>query len=240
MILELVSSRPDPVSLADISRSLGLPKSSTLAICRTLEQQDILDHVRDGYTVGLRLVRFASRHFGAIDLAQAFNRVVDSQPTLMDETTQLAVLDGASVMYLARRDGRRPVALASNTGRRLPASTTAAGKALLAWLDEDDVRARFDGLEALQVLTQSSHRYVSALLEDLQLTRERGYAVERGETISGVLCIAAPVWARGESVPRCAVSLTTLDSPGRESDLEELAEVVRSIASDMSDMLSMQ
>lgn len=236
LILELIGSSSGPLALHDIAGPLKLPKSSTLAICRTLVHEGLLERSTDGgYGTGLRLVRFASRHLGAVDLTQAFGRAVESE-SAQTHTLQLAVLQDTSVVYLSRRDSRPPVGLASNTGRSLPASTTAVGKAILAWLPKAEVRRRY-GATPLPRLTAASRTRLPALLADLEATRTRGYSVDREETADGVICVGAPVWRLGEPDPVCALSITAIAGTKTVDRIASMGRKAQELAGRMSTML---
>jgi DNA-binding IclR family transcriptional regulator len=237
-ILDYVASKSAPVGLNFISRDLGLPKSSTLGICRTLTGEGLLvQDERRKYSLGIRVVRLASRHVAGLDLAQVFHRLLDSRPSVK-KTLQLAVLDGNHVVYLARRDAPNGLALPSTTGRALPASTTSVGKILLAFLEPERLRALYPNDGALPQNTYRSRTSFSELVADLTLTRERGYAIDQSETIHGVLAVGAPIFAYGEPAPVGAISIAEADNgPVSQTYFDELGTEVIGFAKDFSSLL---
>src|SRR6266545_4925761 len=92
--------------------------------------------------LGRRLAELGGAYLATVDQVQEFYELADRLPVASEETTQMAVLDGLEVTYVARHDGRQPIRLASEIGRRLPASCTALGKAALASLDPADLAGR--------------------------------------------------------------------------------------------------
>jgi len=237
-ILDYIASKSSPVGLNSISRDLGFPKSSTLGICRTLTAEGLLvQDARREYGVGIRVVRLAGRHLAGLDLAQVFHRLLDSRPSI-NKTTQLAVLDGNHVVYLARRDATNGLSLPSTTGRALPASTTSVGKALLAYVSLSRLRLLYPTDDALPQNTLGSAATFSSLVAELELTRERGYALDRSETVRGVLGVGAAIFALGEPIPVGAVSFaeadTNLVSP---RDISELGSRIAGLANDLSLLL---
>jgi len=237
-ILDYVASKSAPVGLNPISRDLGLPKSSTLGICRTLTGEGLLTQdERREYSLGIRVVRLASRHLAGLDLAQVFHRLLDSRAPVK-KTLQLAVLDGNLVVYLARRDAPNGLALPSTTGRALPASTTSVGKALLAYVEPERLRALYPSDDALPQNTRRSKTTFSGLVADLTLTRERGYAIDQSETMHGVLAVGAPIFAYGESAPVGAISIAEADNEAVNlTYIDELGTEVISFANDFSSLL---
>src|SRR6266545_4614066 len=73
--------------------------------------------------LGRRLAELGGAYLATVDQVQEFYELADRLPVASEETTQMAVLDGLEVTYVARHDGRQPIRLASEIGRRLPASS---------------------------------------------------------------------------------------------------------------------
>lgn len=236
-ILDLLASRETSLTLDEITRTLALPKSSTLAICRTLVARQLVFRDDAGrYKMGIGVVELARVFLNRLDIVEAFEAVLDARPR-PPETTQLAVLRGTEVLYLARHDGAQPVRLSSNVGSRLPATTTAVGKAMLACLDNVAIQSLFAGA-ALPRLTDQSLRTIDDLLADLARTRDRGYSLDVEETLDGVVCVAAAIQGRRSSLPLGAVSASLPRSGNPNIHLSEATSLVQDIAADMSRLLA--
>ena len=212
---------------SEISRRLGLPKSSIANICGALADAGLLRRVGTGFMLGRRLAELGGAYLSAVDLVGEFQDACAELPVASEETIQLAVLDGLEVTSLARHDGRQPVRLTSQLGRRLPASVTATGKAGLASYDDAEVRRRYAGAEPLPALTTRSHRTVDSLLRDLEVVRGRGYAMDDEETVEGVVSLGVMIPARRPGEGPYAVSVTLLKA--RASD-----DRIRAILADLA------
>jgi len=223
-----------PVSLSELSRRVGAPKSSVANICAALVDSGLVRRTDAGFALGRRLAELGGAYLGSVDLVSEFQAAVDRLPVASEETAQLAVLDGLEVTYLARHDGRQPIRLASEIGRRLPASCTALGKVTLAALEPDDLADRLRGVETLPTLTARSHRTVAALLDDLDEVRRRGYALDDEETAEGVICLAVALEAFGTNRGTYGASVTLLkaraDQPRREAIVADLRRLQRLLA----------
>jgi len=233
-IIELLSASGRSRSLSEISAELGLPKSSTLGICRTLVSEGLLQQSADHtYGVGVRMVRLAGKHVADIDIAQEFHRVLEVRGPLQ-WTIQLAVLDERSVVYLARRDGPRSLSLPSMTGRALPASTTAVGKAILAQFTREEIADLYEEHE-LPKRTPSSITSLADLHSALEDVRTKGYSVDASETTQGVWAVGAPVWSFGKHRPAAAVSIAVAEGfPNQRDAAASLGEQVIDVASEIS------
>jgi IclR family transcriptional regulator, blcABC operon repressor len=234
-ILEAVGNQPG-ITVSELSRTLGAPKSSTSNLCHDLVAVGALSRDGAGFSLTGWVLGLASSYLRSSGLVDAFHRAVRSMPHALAETIQLARFDGAEMVYLARHDGSHPVRLVSEIGRQLPASCTGTGKAVLAGLDEADVAALFPN--GLPQLTRHSHQSLETLLDDLREVRQRGYATDEEEAAEGVVCVAAPVREFAAATPMAAVSISFLKARATPALRKELADVVTRLTERMSHALS--
>ncbi len=225
-----------PQPLAGLSKALGLPKSSLHGLLNTLVALGLATRNERGeYALGPRPVQWAGAFGQQSGVVAAFDAAA-GLPALREEAIMLAVLDGAEVLYLACRPGTRALAVNFRVGGRFPASCTSSGKAMLATLPPERVRALLGGA-ALPRLTRHSVGSVAALLRQLAEFRVRGYAVDDEETAEGMHCFGAPVFAagRGQAVAAVAVSLIKASTGARRRD--EVVTAIRELAARVSQRL---
>ena len=130
---------------------------------------------------------------------------------LSNETCQLGIQSRNMVLYIAKKDSPQPIRLMSSVGKQLPLYCTGLGRALLAYKSEEEIRSLFP--EVLTAYTPHTIATINDLLKELELTRQRGYAVEHEETNLMVNCIAvsldynnAPIAALSISIPTFRIS----------------------------------
>ena len=193
-----------PLTLSDIARALGLAKSSTANLCISLEEGGMIEREPSGFRLGRRTAELGGAFAMQFNQVREFYRLAAASPQLHREVVQLAMLDGAHALYLARHEGRSPYRLGTPLGSRLPAALSATGMALLARLDDDEA---LDHVRRIGLARCTDHTLVteSDLLADLALIRERGYALDEQEQEVGVRCVAVAV---GEPMPWLAVSVS--------------------------------
>lgn len=238
-LLDVVAASRNSFSLAELSQALELPKSSVLGLCTSLTQTGLLTRFEDGtYHLGTHLVDLAHAYLSRTDLTQEFARAWDSLDSMPGESAVLAVLDGTDVVYVACRNGSQPFALTYRIGMRLPAHCTASGKALLSSMSDDRVRQLYRG-KKLERLTRHSIGTVKALLGDLKTARERGYAVDDGETREGMCCFGAPVFDATGQQAVAAVALSAMKNTESVRAAEQAAETIHELAELMSHRLGM-
>src|SRR4051794_4359868 len=226
-----------PLTVSDLARRLGLPKSSTANLCLSLEAERMLVRLDAGYQLGRRLVELGGAYLSSIDQVQEFYAACRRQPNISRQTARVALLDGLDVLYLARYDGTQPIRLTANIGDRFPANCTATGKALMALMDPAALEERLRGRRVLAGLTDKSITDPARLRAVLDEVRRTGYAVDDEETTPGVTCLSIAVPGfRTDSDP-FAISVTTmtssLDADLTKALLGELHEVARALGNPM-------
>jgi IclR family transcriptional regulator, KDG regulon repressor len=150
----------------------------------------------------------------------------------LNETVQLAVLDGVENVYLDKLESTKALKLVSRVGSRLPAYATGLGKTLLAFLDPEDRAARLAQLE-LRPFTERTIHELPALEAELRAIRERGYGTDKGEYTVGVSCIAAPIRNRYGTVV-AAVSASLPDVRATDPVMDLVRQEVMAEAEQMS------
>jgi DNA-binding IclR family transcriptional regulator len=187
----IASAAGDPPRITDLARTLDLPKSSTMNILVALTETGLVRRLGGGYALGPTLVDLASAFLRHEDPVQRFRDFVPALATASQETVQLAMLNGADVLYLARHDGNQPITLTSIIGKRLPATSTALGKVMLSALTRQALEEILT--EPLRQLTPRSHLTIQSLAADLASISKRGYAIDNEEAAANVVCLAVAV-----------------------------------------------
>lgn len=205
--LEVVAGSTGGMTLTEIARAIGAPKSSCLAVCTTLVESGMLVRSSTGsYQLGVKVVQLGRSYLGRSDIAAEFRRVDDELGLLPDDTIVLSVLHGREVTYVDTRHGSRPVAVHYEIGMRLPAHCTASGKALLSTLPPTAVTGFYcDG--RFDALTPHSIGSLAELRAELDRTRARGYAVDDEETALGMVCFGVAILDPGGR-PAGAISVS--------------------------------
>jgi DNA-binding IclR family transcriptional regulator len=227
-VLDELARAEGPLGLSDIARRLGIAKSSAANLCVALEESALIRRVDTRYTLGHKLVELASSYLRNVDLLSEFHSLARQLTTGASETMLLGLLDNTDVLYLARHDGKQPIRLASDVGLRLPAVCTALGKAMLSTLTNDEIIARVSKLPVFPILTPKGAQNLDELMEDIDRTRQRGFAVDDEENTVGVCCLAFAL--PGGGTPPHAVSVTLLKARLNERLRERLVEDLRTLA----------
>jgi DNA-binding IclR family transcriptional regulator len=205
-VLEALAGASRRLSLADLARALGIPKSSLHAILRTLHRRGWIEADETGtrFQLGIRALLTGAAYVDTDPDVASMQPTLDWLAERTGETCHLGRLDGADIVYLAKRESRHPIRLYSAVGRRLPAHATALGKAVLAWRSPEEVERLLP--TPLPRMTTQTITDTDALRADLALIRQRGWAEDHEETMDGIRCWAMTVPT--SSPPQDAVSIS--------------------------------
>ena len=218
--LKLLSGQP-PQTSEDLARRLDADVHSTeLALRLMRESQLAVVNIDGGWSLSPHLPEMA-RSQSTAELVEAARPVMERLQKMTGETIALFVRNGASQVALHVISSQLPLRYALEAGSVFPVNRGAAGKACLAWLDEDEVRT----ILADPVLRDEKID-VPLLLDALRASRERGYATSFGERITGAAAVSVPVTDSG-GVIRCVMVVTGPESRFPPDILQEYGMTLR-------------
>ena len=193
-ILELLCSDGPEVTLIELSKRLRLHKSTVHRLLGVLEQHRFVEKSSSNgrYRLGLKLFELGSKAISHLDLRERARPYLQRLVFETGETAHLCILDDGEVLYLEKVEAPSTVRVPSIVGRRYPAHCGAAGKSLLAFLAEDEVKELIKR-RGLKAYTRNTLTTPAQLRDGLRLVREHGYAIDNEEFEEGLECIGAPV-----------------------------------------------
>ncbi|MDT4944663.1 MAG: hypothetical protein QOH14_1396 [Pseudonocardiales bacterium] len=225
-VLELLAGAPRRLTLSEIHRALGVPKSSLYNLLQTLVARSWLetDDRNSTYAVGLRALRVGAAYLERDPIIEAAGPLLVQLRNDLNETVHLARLDGADIVYLASRESAHHLRSSSRIGRRLPAHATALGKVLLGSRTDDAVKALLP--DHLPALTPETVQDFDTLLAELNQARRDGYSYEQGQNTPGLGCFAVAVPGRQPAVDSlsCSVPLIRLTEEHRSQIVSALVQ----------------
>lgn len=219
LILDAFDGRAARLTLEEVACRSRLPRSTVHRILDSLVKLNWVEHAAFGYRLGRRALGTGGDG-GHAELREAAAPVLHDLHMQTGMVVHLSVLDGHEIVYLDKVGGRMAAAIPSRVGGRLPAHATAAGKAMLAWLDPEQVDTVI-GAQPGRATANTIATLGTLHLELNRIRQRRGLAFEREESTRGVACVGAAV--RGPEGPVAALSLS---GEARTAQLERVAPLV--------------
>ncbi|MBI9083625.1 MAG: IclR family transcriptional regulator [Desulfobacterales bacterium] len=225
-ILDILGQAGKPLLLGDIAGHFSIDRSSVFRLVSTLAKCGYVlqDPETKRYSIGFRVLALS----GAVSSQSRIDDLV--RPVMVDivsktgQNTHLAILDGTEVVFIAVDQPTAAVSLNITVGTREPASVTALGKSLIAFMPAEERKAFLSGIQ-FKKYTPKSITHASDLELNLEPVRKDRLATDDEEYRAGIVCFAAPVFDHLKQ-PRYAIGISGLRDAIKPRE-EKYREIVR-------------
>lgn len=238
-MLSYIAARPEGVSMDELCEHFELPRTSAYDILVTLVQTGMLSvktGTRNLYQTGISAYRIGMSYPNASDELKLIGEALKELAHETQRTAFFGKLSGTEVLYILKEVPENPIITTATVGSTAPLYCTSLGKTLLAFLPEEQAAPCIRALE-FQPRTEFTLSNTEDFCKELELTRQRGYAMDFREYEEHMVCVSAPVRDRTGSLLG-AVSISGFYRP--EEDYEQLGLLIRRKALEISRLLGYQ
>lgn len=227
------------ITVSEVNQQLKIPKSSAYAILQTLKSRGYVHKDEfDRYSLSLKLFSLGSQLIAGIDLRRSTYPLLKELAEKAQITAHLAVLEGQRAVYIEKIEVIGSIRLRTEVGRSLPLHATAVGKALLAFLPEEEIECMLKTLP-LPALTPKTITTPAVLKKELARVQALGYSVNNEENEAETRALAAPIFGT-DGRPMAAINLGATTLQLRSKDIPRLGPLVKEYALKMSKQLGYQ
>lgn len=233
-LLEAVNQADRPIGTRELARLLDLSPAIAQRLVNTLAERHYLQ--RDPETKRY-MIGYQTLIYGA-SLMRRDSLLIEARKELGEVTRKLrvdsfmATLQGRQAIYLMCLTGDAPVSVRAEAGDVISLHSTAIGKCILSSLS-DEIIEKILGPGPLRAITEKTITDPKILLEDIQITRENGFAVVQNENIDGIVSVGALVQQPTGGSPT-AISLSFSPYFSKDIDIDEAAAVIKAAAKRIS------
>jgi IclR family KDG regulon transcriptional repressor len=236
-VLELFLISNPELSVKEISQKLNLSKSTVHGIIKTLEHRGYLQQNPDDlkYKPGIKLFELGNFVGKNLNIGKIARPIIRDLAAEINETVHLVTLQRDEIIYIEKVEGPRALTIYSDIGKRAPFHCTSVGKAILAYLNEEDVDRILSSV-VLESFTENTMTNIKDIKDHLYSIRKLGYAIDDEEIELGLKCIGAPIFDYEGNVNAsisCAAPKMRLD----EQRLPEVIAGIKKAASEISKCL---
>lgn len=196
VLLEILAREDRAITLSELAKKAQLKPATTHRLLTTMMNRGFIeqDPVSSRYRLGIKTFEIGNAALNVNDLRTISRPFLKSLAQQTNETTNLAILDGAEVVYIDQLESTNIVIVKmfARVGSRGPAYCTGTGKVLLADLPEEELKKRLAQVEFIK-FTEHTITDIDELIKALSQIRKQGYALDFSERDEGVICIAAPI-----------------------------------------------
>jgi IclR family transcriptional regulator, acetate operon repressor len=231
-VLESCAASGRSLTLVDLSRRTGLPKTTVHRVCWKLVELGLLTHADDGFQVSPKLFALGSMSPELRRLRALAMPWLHELTARTEWATNLAVIADGRALVVEEVYGQHTGRMPRMVGARLPLHATAIGKALLSGFDDAELEDYLRS-SALKAYTPNTIVRPNLLAEHLRRVRATGFAMSFEEWSLGTSGVAAPVYADGQVIAAVAVVGET-----NERSMQSHAQYARQVGAKLSQALS--
>lgn len=195
-LLEILARESSAISISELSKISGLKLTTVHRLLNTLMAKGFVEQDIETlhYKLGIKAFEIGNAALAALDLRTVSRPYLKELTEKINETTNLAILDGPEVVYIDQVESTNIVIVKmfARMGSRGPAYCTGTGKVLLAGLSTEELRERMAKVDFVK-FTDHTITDIDQLINVLHTIRHNGYALDFSERDEGVTCVAAPV-----------------------------------------------
>lgn len=209
-LLIILGQYTQDMGVTELSKILGVQKSTVHSLLQTLLGRGFVQQTETGrYTLGVKLIELGNICAERLDIWSAARPIMSELADETGEIVLLAMLSQSELVIVEKVVPQKPFLIIPKLDFSIALHSTSVGKVLLAYADEEII-AKVLG-NGLQKYTPNTITDALELRAELEKVKVQGYALCCNETIDGVTCIAAPVFAARDNVV-AALSLSSAAS----------------------------
>ncbi len=218
-VLEEYRDETEELGVTELSKKLKLHKNNVFRILATLQSRGYIEQNRanDNYRLGIKCLELGQTFIHQRGLLKQARPILQELAAATGETSYISILRGNEVVYLDSVETSSTVRVISRVGLHMPVHATAAGKALVAYESDVDLRKLFSG--ELPSFTKTTRTDVDVFVHEIAHVRELGYATDLEEFEEGLRCIGAPI----RDYTRKVVGAISVSGPANRLSDERIA-----------------
>jgi DNA-binding IclR family transcriptional regulator len=237
-ILEVIAAAPSGMALPEIARKLHMPKSSAHCILLTLMRQGYLSRSQRSrrYVFSSKLLRLANQALQGLRVREVGIPILRQLTMSTGLSVHMAILEWPEAVLIAKVDPPGAAPLSTWMGRRMELHCTGVGKALMAFLPEDDLRNLLNG----RVFSRHNENTITSnrrLLKEAESIRSNGFALDDEEDEVGYRCIGVPILDEHGAVV-AAISVAGSVTQVTNDNTKRLVDVLQRAAETITTALS--
>ena len=206
-VIEAFDETRPKLSVSDVAKLTGLTRAAARRYLLTLSKLGYAAFDGKFFSLMPRILRLGHAYLASAGLPDLVQPYLERISSATGESSSAAILDGDEIVYIARAATRRIMSLNLAVGSRLPAYCTSLGRALMAYMRDDQLAAYFGRVKP-RAITPKTKTSKTAILDALAEVRKRGYAVVDEELELGLRSMSVPVLDR-RGVPFVAINVST-------------------------------
>lgn len=223
-IIDSLAEYPKGCGIGELSKNLGLSKSTIHRIITTLKYKNYVTQSKenDKYQLGIKVLSLASSVINSMDLINIARPYIYEFANKVDEVIHLCVPDEtySNIIYVDKvtsENTNKHITMSSSIGKKAPIYCTASGKLLLSQFSDDKIKELLQHTDFVKY-TENTITDINVFLDEINNIRKNLYAIDNVEYDTGVICIAVPIFDRTNKI----IAATSLSSVTLFNNIDDL------------------
>ncbi|CEP66196.1 Transcription regulator IclR, C-terminal [Moorella glycerini] len=236
-ILERLASCKNGATASEIAKELGVNRSTVFRLMETLIHEGYVRQaaITKRYYLTMKVFSLGSKLLDEMDIRTSARGILEALQKETGHTIHLGLRDLNEVVYIDKISGTNPIQMYSMIGRRAPLYCTGVGKAILAFLKEEEIESYMHNI-VFTKFTPNTITDPEHLKQELNQIRDRGYALDLEEHENGIRCVAAPIFNYNHEVIG-SISVAAVAITLGEKNIEDYVSAVMHAARTISELL---
>lgn len=236
-ILEIISEHQSGISLTDLSERSGLHKSTVFRLASSLMENGYIEQTANSlYKITYKMYEIGSRVYENLSIIEAARDSLEKLVKEVGEVGHLVIRNDTKIIYIDKiNSGRNSAIMGSSIGSTAPMYCTSVGKAMLFNAKEKEIKNLWEKSKIVG-RTESTITDVEDFIEDIKISKERGYSIDNEENELGIRCIGAPIYNSTNNIcGALSISgpISRINSETLESYAQPLIEATQEISRKM-------
>lgn len=232
-ILETLAMYPKGLGISEISDATQLHKSTVHRLLATLVQRGyVRQNHYNQYKLTLKIFELGGRLIEDLDMLEIARPYLGQIMEQTNEVVHLVKLEDNHIVYIDKVEPNTTIRMHSRIGTRRSLYCTAVGKAILATINDDELKTIWEKSE-IESLTEHTITDFEKMKEELNLIRQRGYSIDNEENEIGVRCIGISLL---DYTKKACGAISVSGPVGRMTDeiIENIAQILIPIGEQIS------
>lgn len=201
-IIDAIAFANSPLSLSELSKRLGIAKSTLHGLLSTLVNIRYLEQDQDTgrYKLGVQLFELGSQITNTWSEKAIAKSYMEKLASDTGETVHLAMLSNGEVLYVDKEEAYSSIRIATAPGAKLPIHCTGVGKVLLAFSSDEEVAKILNDDYEFEQYAEHTITNLKDLKRELVKIRTLGYTYDNQEYVDGLRCVATPIFDHNHKI----------------------------------------
>jgi DNA-binding IclR family transcriptional regulator len=236
-VINFVAEQEAPVGVREIAKAVGINSSTTSRILKTFKKAGFVDQdpINSKYKLGMRVFELGIKWQKSYELRDLMRPTLESMVRITKETAALSILDNGERVCIERVETPHSIRTSLYIGKREPIHISASGKAMMAYIPEDELEWII-AEKGLPRFTAKTITDPKVLKKELHKIRNRGYAIDSGESEIDVRCVAAALIRKPDTVVG-SISICTPEYRVNSSRIKKWGKLIKDTCESASNLI---